>query len=90
MRARSTASCTACYIGEEALAVGVCSAFDRGDRIISTHRGRGHAIVKGADLKRMMAERYRRQTGYCNGKGGSIHIADFGIGRLGTNGIVGG
>jgi pyruvate dehydrogenase E1 component alpha subunit len=79
-----------CYIGEEAVAVGVCSALDRGDRIISTHRGHGHCIAKGADLDRMMAELYGRQTGYCKGKGGSMHIADFGIGMLGANGIVAG
>src|SRR5262245_10756047 len=79
-----------CYIGEEAVAVGVCSALDRGDRIISTHRGHGHCIAKGADLKRMMAELYGRYTGYCKGKGGSMHIADFGIGMLGANGIVAG
>ncbi|HEV8029680.1 MAG TPA: thiamine pyrophosphate-dependent enzyme, partial [Stellaceae bacterium] len=63
-----------CYIGEEAVAVGVCTALDRGDRIISTHRGHGHCIAKGADLNRMMAELYGRQTGYCKGKGGSMHI----------------
>jgi TPP-dependent pyruvate/acetoin dehydrogenase alpha subunit len=79
-----------CYIGEEAVAVGVCAALDRTDRIISTHRGHGHCIAKGADLKRMMAELYGRQTGYCKGKGGSMHIADFGIGMLGANGIVAG
>ena len=79
-----------CYIGEEAVAVGVCTALDRGDRIISTHRGHGHCIAKGSDLNRMMAELYGRQTGYCKGKGGSMHIADFGIGMLGANGIVAG
>ena len=79
-----------CYIGEEAVAVGVCTALGRGDRIISTHRGHGHCIAKGADLNRMMAELYGRQTGYCKGKGGSMHIADFGIGMLGANGIVAG
>ena len=79
-----------CYIGEEAVAVGVCTALDRGDRIISTHRGHGHCIAKGADLNRMMAELYGRQTGYCKGKGGSMHIADFDIGMLGANGIVAG
>jgi acetoin:2,6-dichlorophenolindophenol oxidoreductase subunit alpha len=79
-----------CYIGEEAVAVGVCAALDRRDRIISTHRGHGHCIAKGADLNRMMAELYGRQTGYCKGKGGSMHIADFGIGMLGANGIVAG
>lgn len=79
-----------CYIGEEAVAVGVCSTLDRTDRIISTHRGHGHCIAKGADLNRMMAELYGRQTGYCKGKGGSMHIADFDIGMLGANGIVAG
>src|SRR5215470_6305880 len=79
-----------CYIGEEAVAVGVCTALDRDDRIISTHRGHGHCIAKGANLNRMMAELYGRQTGYCKGKGGSMHIADFGIGMLGANGIVAG
>ncbi len=79
-----------CYIGEEAVAVGVCSALNRGDRIISTHRGHGHCIAKGADLNRMVAELYGRQTGYCKGKGGSMHIADFEIGMLGANGIVAG
>jgi TPP-dependent pyruvate/acetoin dehydrogenase alpha subunit len=79
-----------CYIGEEAVAVGVCGALERSDRIISTHRGHGHCIAKGADLNRMMAELYGRQTGYCKGKGGSMHIADFGIGMLGANGIVAG
>ena len=79
-----------CYIGEEAVAVGVCSSLDQKDRIISTHRGHGHCIAKGADLNRMMAELYGRQTGYCKGKGGSMHIADFNIGMLGANGIVAG
>ncbi|HTV89480.1 MAG TPA: thiamine pyrophosphate-dependent dehydrogenase E1 component subunit alpha [Stellaceae bacterium] len=79
-----------CYIGEEAVAVGVCSVLQQSDRIISTHRGHGHCIAKGADPKRMMAELYGRQTGYCKGKGGSMHIADFSIGMLGANGIVAG
>ena len=79
-----------CYIGEEAVAVGVCAALNVEDQIISTHRGHGHCIAKGADLNRMMAELYGRETGYCKGKGGSMHIADFGIGMLGANGIVGG
>jgi len=79
-----------CYIGEEAVAVGVCGALERSDRIISTHRGHGHCIAKGADLNRMVAELYGRQTGYSKGKGGSMHIADFGIGMLGANGIVAG
>jgi TPP-dependent pyruvate/acetoin dehydrogenase alpha subunit len=79
-----------CYIGEEAVAVGVCAALNRDDQIISTHRGHGHCIAKGADLDRMMAELYGRETGYCKGKGGSMHIADFGVGMLGANGIVAG
>src|SRR5204863_7388215 len=78
------------YVGEEAVAVGVCSALRPSDRITSTHRGDGHCIAKGADLNRMMAELYGRQTGYCKGKGGSMHIADFAIGMLGANGIVAG
>ena len=79
-----------CYIGEEAVAVGVCAALNSDDQIISTHRGHGHCLAKGADLNRMMAELYGRQTGYCKGKGGSMHIADFSIGMLGANGIVAG
>ena len=79
-----------CYIGEEAVATGVCAALNPDDQIISTHRGHGHCIAKGADLKRMMAELYGRETGYCKGKGGSMHIADFSIGMLGANGIVAG
>ena len=79
-----------CYIGEEAVAVGVCSALRDKDQIISNHRGHGHCIAKGADLNRMMAELYGRQDGFCKGKGGSMHIADFSIGMLGANGIVGG
>ena len=79
-----------CYIGEEAVAVGVCAALEISDQIISTHRGHGHCIAKGADLDRMMAELYGRETGYCKGKGGSMHIADFAIGMLGANGIVAG
>src|SRR4029077_20068948 len=79
-----------CYIGEEAVAVGVCTALGQGERIILTHRGHGHCIAKGADLNRMMAELYGRQAGYCKGKGGSMHIADFSIGMLGANGIVAG
>ncbi|MBT6275665.1 MAG: pyruvate dehydrogenase (acetyl-transferring) E1 component subunit alpha, partial [Chromatiales bacterium] len=79
-----------CYIGEEAVAVGVCQTLTDDDQIISTHRGHGHCIAKGADLNRMMAELYGRETGYCKGKGGSMHIAGFGIGMLGANGIVAG
>jgi acetoin:2,6-dichlorophenolindophenol oxidoreductase subunit alpha len=77
-------------IGEEATAVGVCAALLTTDRITSTHRGHGHLIAKGGDVARMMAEIYGRRTGYCKGKGGSMHIADFSLGILGANGIVGG
>ena len=78
------------YIGQEAVATGVCTNLRLDDRIISNHRGHGHCIAKGADLNCMMAEIYGRKTGYCKGKGGSMHIADFGIGMLGANGIVAG
>jgi TPP-dependent pyruvate/acetoin dehydrogenase alpha subunit len=78
------------YIGEEAVAVGVCSALGAEDRITSTHRGHGHLLAKGARADRMMAELFGRVTGYCRGKGGSMHIADFGVGIIGANGIVGG
>ena len=77
------------YIGEEAIATGVCAHLKREDRIVSHHRGHGHCIAKGADMKRMMAEIYGKKTGYCKGKGGSMHIADFSIGMLGADGIVG-
>lgn len=76
------------YIGQEAVAVGVCAHLRVDDRIVSNHRGHGHCIAKGADMKRMMAEIYGKRTGYCKGKGGSMHIADFAIGMLGANGIV--
>jgi len=76
------------YIGQEAVAVGVCANLKLEDRIVSNHRGHGHCIAKGADLGRMMAEIYGKKTGYCKGKGGSMHIADFSIGMLGANGIV--
>jgi TPP-dependent pyruvate/acetoin dehydrogenase alpha subunit len=78
------------YVGEEAVAVGACSALRTTDRITSTHRGHGHCIAKGADINRMMAELFGRVDGYCKGKGGSMHIADFAIGMLGANGIVAG
>ncbi len=78
------------YIGEEAVGVGVCSHLNEDDYITSTHRGHGHCISKGADINRMMAELFGRSTGYCKGKGGSMHIADFDIGMLGANGIVAG
>jgi pyruvate dehydrogenase E1 component alpha subunit len=77
------------YAGEEAVAVGVCAALERDDYITSTHRGHGHCIAKGADLKRTMAEILGKKTGYCKGKGGSMHIADFSIGMLGATAVVG-
>jgi len=76
------------YIGEEATATGICAALRQDDYITSTHRGHGHCIAKGADISRMMAELYGRSTGYCHGKGGSMHIADINLGILGANGIV--
>src|SRR6202171_5965756 len=78
------------YVGQEAVAVGVCSNLTVSDRVTSTHRGHGHCIAKGADIRRMMAELFGRVDGYCKGKGGSMHIADFAVGMLGANGIVGG
>ena len=78
------------YIGEEAIATGVCANLTSDDYIASTHRGHGHSIAKGADVSRMMAEIFGKKTGYCKGKGGSMHIADFGVGMLGANGVVGG
>lgn len=77
------------YIGEEAVAVGVISALRKDDYVTSTHRGHGHCIAKGADINRMMAELFGKLTGYCKGKGGSMHIADFELNMLGANGIVG-
>ncbi len=78
------------YIGEEAVATGVCANLTKNDFITSTHRGHGHCIAKGASLNLMMAELFAKKTGYCKAKGGSMHIADFDIGILGANGIVGG
>lgn len=78
------------YIGEEAIAAGICAALRKSDYITSTHRGHGHCIAKGGRLDYMMAELFGRKTGYCKGKGGSMHIADLDIGILGANGIVGG
>nr|WP_320012886.1 thiamine pyrophosphate-dependent dehydrogenase E1 component subunit alpha [uncultured Desulfobulbus sp.] len=78
------------YLGEEAVAAGTCAALNKEDYITSTHRGHGHLIAKGGDLKLMMAEIYGKSTGYCKGKGGSMHIADVDLGILGANGIVGG
>jgi pyruvate dehydrogenase E1 component alpha subunit len=78
------------YAGEEASAAGVCAHLDDRDAIASTHRGHGHCIAKGVDVKAMMAEIYGRSTGSCRGKGGSMHIAELSKGMLGANGIVGG
>jgi 2-oxoisovalerate dehydrogenase E1 component len=77
------------YVGEEAVAAGVCAALTDQDRITSTHRGHGHLIAKGGDFKRAYAELFGRSTGYCGGKGGSMHISDMDLGMLGANGIVG-
>ena len=77
------------YSGEEAIAAGVCSELTNDDCIVSTHRGHGHIIAKGADIKKMFAELYGKATGYSGGRSGSMHIADFGIGIIGANGIVG-
>ena len=78
------------YVGEEAVGAGVCAALRDDDYIVSTHRGHGHVLAKGGDMNRMMAELFGKATGYCKGKGGSMHIADFSIGMLGACGIVGG
>ena len=78
------------YVGEEAVAAGVMSHLTPQDMITSTHRGHGHAVAKGARLDMMFAELHGKKTGYCHGKGGSMHIADLDLGILGANGIVGG
>lgn len=75
-------------LGQEAVAAGVCAALREDDYITSTHRGHGHVLAKGLAMDRMMAELYGKTTGYCKGKGGSMHIADFSCGVLGANGIV--
>ncbi len=77
------------YAGEEAIAVGVCANLRKDDYITSTHRGHGHCIAKGARLDKTMAEILGRKTGYCKGKGGSMHIADFSVGMLGATAVVG-
>ena len=74
----------------EAIAVGVCAAMEEADLLTSTHRGHGHAIARGLDPGRMMAEILGRTDGYCRGKGGSMHITDVTKGMLGSDGIVGG
>ncbi len=77
-------------IGQEASAVGACVGLSDSDKITSTHRGHGHCVAKGADMGRMFAEFFGKETGYCRGRGGSMHIADVEKGNLGANGIVGG
>lgn len=88
VNANEIAGVTHEYIGEEAIAVGICSALARTDVITSTHRGHGHIIAKGGEPRRMMAELFGRVTGYNRGKGGSMHIADLSLGIYGANGIV--
>lgn len=78
------------YNGEEAVAVGTCANLSNHDYITSTHRGHGHCLAKGADVRKVMAEMFAKSTGCCKGMGGSMHIADFSVGMLGANGIVGG
>lgn len=78
------------YVGQEAVAAGIMAALDDDDQITSTHRGHGHAVAKGAEFRPMFAELFGRATGYCKGKGGSMHIVDTSRGILGANGIVGG
>lgn len=78
------------YIGEEAIATAICTQLSDKDYIMSTHRGHGHTVAKGADVNKMMAEIFGKSTGFCKGKGGSMHIADFSVGMLGANGVVGG
>ena len=78
------------YLGEEAIATGACAALREDDYIVSTHRGHGHCIARGGNLKKMVAEVLGREAGYCKGRGGSMHIADIATGNIGANGIVGG
>ena len=77
------------YLGQEGIATGVCAALKEGDFIASTHRGHGHCIAWGASVRKMVAELLQKETGYCKGYGGSMHIADIAAGNLGANGIVG-
>ncbi len=77
------------YAGQEAVAVGVCANLRKDDYVTSTHRGHGHCIAKGAKMDRVMAEVLGKKTGYCKGKGGSMHIADFSVGMLGATAVVG-
>jgi pyruvate dehydrogenase E1 component alpha subunit len=78
------------YVGEEAVAVGVCCSLRKDDYILTTHRGHGYSLAKGADVNRIMAEFFGKSTGICKGKGGSMHLADVSVGLLGATGIVGG
>jgi TPP-dependent pyruvate/acetoin dehydrogenase alpha subunit len=78
------------YIGQEAVAAGVVSALEEDDYIVSTHRGHGHAIAKGHELNKMLAELFGKATGYCRGRGGSMHVSSLALKNLGANGIVGG
>jgi pyruvate dehydrogenase E1 component alpha subunit len=78
------------YVGQEAVAAGVCAALRDDDQVSSTHRGHGHLVARGGDLSRMMAELMGKATGYCAGKGGSMHVCDLDLNMLGANGIVGG
>ena len=87
-KTRITGMCHVC-IGQEAVAVGVCAAIGDTDYITSTHRGHGHLLARGGEPKLMMAELFGKQTGYCKGRGGSMHMADVSLGHLGANGIVG-
>jgi TPP-dependent pyruvate/acetoin dehydrogenase alpha subunit len=89
-KTRQMPGLTHLYIGEEAVAVGVCEALRQDDYITSTHRGHGHCLAKGADVERMFCELLGKESGYCRGKGGSMHIADHVNGNLGANAIVGG
>lgn len=77
------------YAGQEAVAVGACACLRPGDYLTSTHRGHGHLVARGGDLRKMFAELFGRVDGYCRGKGGSMHVADLELGMLGANGIVG-
>ena len=88
VNANEIAGVTHEYVGQEAVATGVCAALQPADVITSTHRGHGHVIAKGADVRRMMAELLGRVDGLNRGRGGSMHIADLGVGVLGANGIV--
>src|SRR5262245_62724849 len=88
VNANEIAGVTHEYVGQEAVAAGVCAALRTDDVITSTHRGHGHVIAKGADVRRMMAELLGRVEGLNRGRGGSMHIADLGVGIYGANGIV--